>query len=125
MISSHFSFSVLTNASAVVPSAQCLVMPTDLLNLRGSDIVYNPVFFSYCALQHESVHVFVNKQQLSGGVAQHFVDEGVSDQLQIHDYDHVWSFLKEQVSCGDTAGCAHFEKVVFLLKYFGLARGIC
>ena len=36
-----------------------------LLNLRGSDIVFNPVFFAYVALTHTSVYLFVNEIQVS------------------------------------------------------------
>ena len=35
-----------------------------LLNLRGSDIVYNPVFFSYVVVQHDRIFLFVNKEQV-------------------------------------------------------------
>ena len=36
-----------------------------LLNLRGSDIVFNPVFFAYVALTHTRVYLFVNEIQVS------------------------------------------------------------
>ena len=71
-------------------------LPADLLNLRGSDIVYNPVFFSYCVVLPESVHLFIDAAQLSAGVTQHFAEEGAAD-LQIHGYEDVWSFLKDKV----------------------------
>ncbi|XP_037093227.1 xaa-Pro aminopeptidase 1-like [Pollicipes pollicipes] len=68
-----------------------------LLNLRGSDIVFNPVFFSYCVVLPDTVHLFIDAQKLSSGVAQHFADEGVSD-LQLHGYEDVWSFLKDKAA---------------------------
>jgi len=39
-----------------------------LLNLRGSDIVYNPVFFSYCAVSEKEVVLFINPSQVSENV---------------------------------------------------------
>ena len=36
-----------------------------VLNLRGSDIQYNPVFFSYTAITHDRVYFFVNEDQVS------------------------------------------------------------
>jgi len=69
-----------------------------LLNLRGSDIVYNPVFFSYCVVAPDAVHVFMEAQQTSGAVTQHFRDEGVSADLQVHGYEAIWPFLKQQAS---------------------------
>ncbi|KAF0307274.1 Xaa-Pro aminopeptidase 1 [Amphibalanus amphitrite] len=68
-----------------------------LLNLRGSDIVYNPVFFSYCVVLTDSVHLFVDPAQLSPAVTQHFADEGAPD-LEIHGYGEVWSFLKDKAA---------------------------
>lgn len=35
-----------------------------LLNLRGSDIQYNPVFFAYTAVTHDRVYLFVNEGQV-------------------------------------------------------------
>ena len=36
-----------------------------LLNLRGSDIQFNPVFFSYAAISNTHVYLFVNEIQVS------------------------------------------------------------
>ena len=36
-----------------------------LLNLRGSDIQFNPVFFSYAAITNTRVYLFVNEIQVS------------------------------------------------------------
>ena len=35
-----------------------------LLNLRGADIKYNPVFFGYTAITEDQVYLFVNEEQL-------------------------------------------------------------
>ena len=39
-----------------------------ILNLRGSDIKFNPVFFSYVAISSRNVYFFVDKNQVSWGV---------------------------------------------------------
>ena len=39
-----------------------------MLNLRGSDIQFNPVFFSYVAITHTRVYLFVNEVQVSSSV---------------------------------------------------------
>ena len=36
-----------------------------VLNLRGSDIQFNPVFFSYVVITHTRVYLFVNEIQVS------------------------------------------------------------
>ena len=38
-----------------------------VLNLRGSDIKFNPVFFSYVAISSRNVYFFVDKNQVSWG----------------------------------------------------------
>ena len=58
-------------------SADCLVLSALddvawLLNLRGTDINYNPVFFAYVAVTADRVTLFVSDSQ---------VDDRVSDLL--------------------------------------------
>ena len=42
-----------------------------LLNLRGSDIQFNPVFFSYVAITLDKVYLFVDKSKVK--IRKHFV----------------------------------------------------
>ena len=42
-----------------------------LLNLRGSDIKYNPVFFAYAAVTAEKVYLFINESQVTDQVKNH------------------------------------------------------
>ena len=62
------------------------------LNLRGSDIAYNPVFFSYLWIDIlEQVILFVNEKQLNPNLNQYLRENGI----QTRPYDSVWTFLQE------------------------------
>lgn len=63
------------------------------LNLRGSDIAYNPVFFAYVIADDESVTLFTDNP-LSAEV-QHYCAE---NELQVEPYDQFWNRLSEKSS---------------------------
>ncbi|XP_063235388.1 xaa-Pro aminopeptidase ApepP [Bacillus rossius redtenbacheri] len=67
-----------------------------LLNVRGSDIEFNPVFFSYVVVTNSQVHLFVDESKISLAVRNHFNEEDLP--VSIHPYDKVSSFLSEQVN---------------------------
>lgn len=61
-----------------------------LLNLRGNDISYNPLFFSYLILHNKAaegsykVDFFISKAKVAeAGVAAHLADNFVT----VHEYD--------------------------------------
>lgn len=68
-----------------------------LLNLRGSDIEYNPVFFAYVAITNSSVNLFVDETKLSTAVSDHFKSESLD--VSFFPYDkienHLIGFVKE------------------------------
>ncbi|KAF9443545.1 putative Xaa-Pro aminopeptidase P [Macrolepiota fuliginosa MF-IS2] len=64
-----------------------------LFNLRGSDIDYNPVFFSYAIVTEEKVSLFVNANQLSESAHKYL--DGVTN---IQPYEAFLPFLKELAS---------------------------
>ncbi|XP_026292242.1 xaa-Pro aminopeptidase 1 [Frankliniella occidentalis] len=66
-----------------------------LLNLRGSDIDYNPVFFSYVIVTPNDVHLFADKSKLTSAVHDHFNQEGLP--VTFHPYEKVYSFLTEEI----------------------------
>jgi len=66
-----------------------------LLNLRGSDIQYNPVFFSYVVISMDQVHLFIDEAKVMPAVYTHFIDEGI--QVTVHPYEKIHSFLKDEV----------------------------
>jgi Xaa-Pro aminopeptidase len=49
-----------------------------LFNLRGNDIPYNPVFFSYATVTPTAAHLYVNSSKLSSGVKTRLTDVGVT-----------------------------------------------
>ena len=60
-----------------------------LLNLRGSDIDYNPVFFAYCVVTHENVFLFIDEKKLTEAVYKHFTQEGISVTVKPVSYTHL------------------------------------
>jgi Xaa-Pro aminopeptidase len=60
-----------------------------LFNVRGSDIPFNPLFFSYCYVDADSVKLFMNKKQASSDIVAHL--EGV----EICNYGDTESFLRK------------------------------
>lgn len=64
------------------------------LNLRGSDIEYNPVFFSYLIITPSSVMLFWGDGRLPSDVTDHLSGEGVIN-LEGHPYCQVVKRLEE------------------------------
>ncbi|XP_058444565.1 xaa-Pro aminopeptidase ApepP [Malaya genurostris] len=77
-------------ASVVVVSA--LDEIAWFLNLRGSDIDYNPVFFSYLLVTLDDVYFFVDESKLSSAVNDHFRANKV--ELKIRPYGDIKEALK-------------------------------
>ena len=83
---------------------------TGLLNLRGSDIQYNPVFFSWVVIKSNSeVHLFVDVDKVTHSVRQHLnlgnditMREGSDSNNNIlavlHPYDAIDSYLRTEVN---------------------------
>lgn len=57
-----------------------------LLNLRGSDVPYNPVFLAYLSVSPEEVTLFVDSRKLDAGLQRALEDDGVV----IAPYETVW-----------------------------------
>ena len=60
-----------------------------LLNLRGSDIKYNPLTIAYAALDEHAVHLFIEKKKLNEKDTQTLQQSGVI----IHDYSAFDDYL--------------------------------
>ncbi|EIW74358.1 Creatinase aminopeptidase [Coniophora puteana RWD-64-598 SS2] len=60
-----------------------------LFNLRGADIDYNPVFFAYAVVTHDSATLFVNKDQFDSEVEAH-----LGSNVEIRPYDSFFDYLK-------------------------------
>lgn len=73
-----------------------------LLNLRGSDIDFNPVFFAYCIVTLNEVVLFVDKEKLTADVEQsleacHGGECPASDKtfVQIKPYNDILCYIKQ------------------------------
>lgn len=69
-------------------------LPTGLYNLRGSDIPYNPVFFSYAIVTLSDARLYIDATQLSEEVAQHLTTQD-QDGVQTFPYSAVSSHVTE------------------------------
>lgn len=72
------------------------ILVSGLLNLRGSDITYNPVFYSYVIVTHTDVHLFIDDKKLDSTVSEHFKSENLS--VIIQPYDKLHTFFNDIVS---------------------------
>merc|ERR1719167_160800 len=77
-----------------------------LLNLRGSDIKYNPVFFAYVVVTPQEIHLFIDSHRLEKNVREHLkldskVDcecDGVSKAsygITVHPYAELMPYLQD------------------------------
>lgn len=64
-----------------------------LLNWRGSDIPFNPVFFAYVVLTLKDVHIFMDQSRLNEQALQQIKNEGVDPVF--HAYEDIHVFIKE------------------------------
>ena len=69
-----------------------------LLNLRGSDVAYNPVFLSHLLLSEADAYLFVDEQKLSPELKQQLLHDGVV----LKPYDAVQAVLAAQLANDDT-----------------------
>ncbi|KAI0824889.1 Creatinase/aminopeptidase [Trametes gibbosa] len=65
-----------------------------LLNLRGSDIDFNPVFFAYALIDQDKALLFVNESQLDSSVRKHLGPE-----VEVHPYASFFSHLAKLNAC--------------------------
>ncbi|GAB0092317.1 Xaa-Pro aminopeptidase ApepP [Sergentomyia squamirostris] len=66
-----------------------------VLNLRGSDIPYNPVFFAYLIITLKEVFLFIDNSKLPHDFTVHESDNEVK--IDVKPYDQVESFVAELV----------------------------
>lgn len=60
-----------------------------ILNMRGSDVAYNPVAISYLVIDHPLAHLFMNENQLSKSDREQLSGDGIS----IHPYSDFDRFI--------------------------------
>ena len=74
-----------------------------LYNLRGSDIPYNPVFFSYAVVTPTAATLYVNDSKLPQEVKKH-----LGDSITIRPYDTI--FTDVEALSKETASTDHQEE---------------
>ncbi|CAK1592302.1 unnamed protein product [Parnassius mnemosyne] len=93
-VSNLMSQIVARGASALVLTALDDIAFT--LNLRGSDIPYNPVFFAYLILRPNSVVLFWGNGSLSADIVQHLTSEGT--QVDVRPYEQTFEYLRNMAN---------------------------
>lgn len=78
---------ILSGRSHVINNLESIAY---LLNLRGDDVVYTPVFMSYLLFHNDFVYLFIDKERLSPSQ----IEELYEDEVAIKDYDDYYNFLK-------------------------------
>lgn len=87
-----------------------------LLNLRGSDIDFNPVFFAYCIVTVKDVFLFIDKEKLLPEVAKSIraefsqpsfdelrrLDIKRKHYVRVYPYDHIMEFISERLLPNET-----------------------
>ncbi|PVD29782.1 hypothetical protein C0Q70_09039 [Pomacea canaliculata] len=73
-----------------------------LLNLRGADIIYNPVFFAYVVVTSNAVHLFIEEKKLASAVTRHLQSNGTNQKGEVsnvttHGYQEIWDFVASLV----------------------------
>ena len=66
-----------------------------VLNLRGTDVDYNPVFVAYLFISQDDAVLFVNKKKVSVDVENYLKSHGVS----LMGYDEITTFLGSYKGC--------------------------
>ncbi|XP_065071332.1 xaa-Pro aminopeptidase 1-like isoform X2 [Rhopilema esculentum] len=72
-----------------------------LFNLRGSDIDFNPVFFSYAIVTTDDVSLFIDDARLNNGIKEHLcIDKKEESVLKIFPYENIDKEVKELAGKG-------------------------
>lgn len=66
-----------------------------VLNLRGSDIPYNPVFFSFVIIEKDVLRIFIDESRYTKEVAEFLASEAPKENIKVEPYDNVNVTLSE------------------------------
>eukprot|EP00090_Calanus_glacialis_P043927 TRINITY_DN7796_c0_g1_i1.p1 TRINITY_DN7796_c0_g1~~TRINITY_DN7796_c0_g1_i1.p1 ORF type:complete len:620 (+),score=228.62 TRINITY_DN7796_c0_g1_i1:83-1942(+) len=69
-----------------------------MLNLRGSDIAFNPVFFSYAAVTEKEIVLFMNPAQVTRQVRDALSTEDMGESVIIKDYSAIKDYISSAVA---------------------------
>ncbi|MCT4647767.1 MAG: aminopeptidase P family protein [Carboxylicivirga sp.] len=62
-----------------------------VLNFRGSDIKYNPVFHSYLIITENQVNLFIDPHKLTSSIGKKLAEEGI----KVYLYNDFYEFIKD------------------------------
>lgn len=65
------------------------------LNLRGSDICYNPVFFAYVIISEDSFTLFIDLKQYTDEIDHHIKSEIGNNSFVVQPYEKIHEVLKQ------------------------------
>lgn len=68
-----------------------------LLNLRGSDIDYNPVFFSYLFINDNKTILFIDNDFKDNKIKEELINDGI----EIKKYNEFWEYLNNNIEIND------------------------
>lgn len=66
-----------------------------VLNLRGTDVPYNPVFHSFLIIEHDQVRFFIDPHKLTAGIARKLDADNIKVSLYDDFYQHVQDITSE------------------------------
>lgn len=78
------------------------------LNIRGSDVECNPVALSYLYIMKDELHIFLQKEAVSGELTDYLQ----KNQVQLHAYEEVFAFLEKETQ--GLSGIADKEETSYL-----------
>lgn len=81
------------------------------LNLRGSDVDYNPVFLSYLLISTNQCHLFVDIEKISPEAQHHLTENNVTVQPYKNFFPYIRSLNKERIWINSQSNQAIFEAV--------------
>jgi Xaa-Pro aminopeptidase len=70
------------------------------MNLRGSDIEYNPVFFSYALVTTTDLYLFIDELKVTPAVLQHFTSNNAT--VQLRKYNEIHEVLQQLANAEST-----------------------
>lgn len=62
-----------------------------MLNLRGGDVMYSPIFLAYAVVMTDCVHLFIEEAKLTTEIKQTLA----KDNILLHPYNDVYKFLQD------------------------------
>lgn len=64
------------------------------MNIRGSDIQFNPLAYSYLFVTMDEIHLFIDARKVDDKARKHFSESKVT----LHPYEEVYNYLKSYLN---------------------------